>query len=51
MIADEDIVYRERGRKSLMNSLDGIAGLRAARDVGLVGDDKESEAVHLQVDQ
>jgi hypothetical protein len=51
MIADEDIVDRQRGREPLMHGFDGLARLRAARDIGLVGDDEQREASCLQVEQ
>src|ERR1700722_16674560 len=51
MITDEDIIDRQRGRQCPMDGLDGVAGLGAAGDIGLVGDYKQSESVRLQVEQ
>ena len=51
MITDEDIVDRQRSRERLMNALNGFASLAAARNIGLVGDDEQSESVRFQVEQ
>src|SRR6266849_4402518 len=51
IITDEDIVDWQRGREYLMDGLDGLPRLRSARDVGLVGDDEDSESVCFQVEQ
>ena len=51
MVTDEDIVDRQRRGQRLMDGFDGLACVGAAGDIGLVGNDEESESVRLQVEQ
>src|SRR4051812_14955586 len=51
MIADAEFVDRQQRRETRVHPIDHLALLRAARDVGLVGDDDEAESRVTQADQ